>query len=324
MAQADWEQRHENDLVPGRWPYGLDGVGRAGISLSQGSVPDRSRVGRAAMEVLERIGVGPIPGPAERSLLTWDENAALRMVGARRGVAHFTGVIWLTDRKQLHPRHRAQLGRCAAFWVLSRAQVEPLRDLFGPSCPPIHFIRFGIDTSFFDPSPYPDRPLVVSVGSDRDRDPQLLFAALEAVHNAEPTAEIIVQSRSEQKPPPVVTVVPYLSHRELRALYQRMTVAVVATRPNLHVSGMTVSLESRSVGRPVVITDSPGTEDYAPEGSGALLVDREPREVADAVIELLRNPDRAAALGTAGREYVLTRHTQEGMTDQLVAMILGA
>lgn len=321
--QADWEHRHDLGLVPGQWPYGLDAIGRAGVGLSRCTLPVRNRLGRGLAELRERLPGGRVGDRADRVLLTWDENSALRMVGARGGLAHYSGVIWLTDREagQFTHRQRDQLRRCAGLWVLSRAQEEPLRQLLGPGGPPVHFLRFGIDTSFFPLAPYPQRPLVVSVGGDRDRDPELLFSALGAVHAACPEAEIVVQTRSTARPPDGISVVSQLSHLDLRRLYERMSVAVIATRPNLHVSGMTVGLESRSIGRPVVTTDSPGMADYAPPGSGAVLTGREPGELADAVIDLLRNPADALACGAAGSAYVLANHTQEVMADDLIEMI---
>ena len=63
-------------------------------------------------------------------------------------------------------------------------------------------VVFGVDSDFFSLAPYPERPLVVSVGGDRDRDPKTLFAALEHVQRARPEVEIIVQSRWESSAPP--------------------------------------------------------------------------------------------------------------------------
>ncbi len=263
-----WRQRHAAGEVPGALPYGLQALatGSGGVRVAEVSMPGRpSRaLGRLA-EALRLPPLGQRLGPGSGgTVLTWDESTAVRVAPRRRGTSHHSGVIWLTDRPtgRAAVAARRVLAGCAGLWTLSSAQVEPLVDLMGRAGPPVGPVVFGIDSDFFSLTSYPDRPLVVSVGGDRDRDPETLFAALELVHRARPEVEIIVQSRWESSAPPGVTVVPHLTHIQLRNLYRRMTVMVLATRPNLHVSGMTVSLEARATGRPVAITGTPGMEDY--------------------------------------------------------------
>jgi glycosyltransferase involved in cell wall biosynthesis len=183
--------------------------------------------------------------------------------------------------------------------------VEPLRALVGASGPPVEFFRFGVDAAFFPRRPYPEHPLVLSVGGDRDRDPETLFAALALVKRARPLTEIIVQSTSDVAAPPGVIKVSRFSHQELRAMYERASVVVVATRPNLHVSGLTVSLEAMATGRPVVITESPGMDDYLDDGGTALLVPaRRADAVGESVIRLLDDPAAAEQMGDRGRAAV--------------------
>ena len=257
------------------------------------------------------------------TLLTWDESVAVRVTARRRGMSHHSGVIWLTDRPadQSSVAALRVLAGCDGLWTLSAAQVEPLTQLFGRSAPPVSPVVFGVDTAFFSGAPYPDRPLVVSVGGDRDRDPETLFAALEHVHRARPDADIVVQSRTNTSTPDGITVVPHLTHTQLRALYRRMTVMVIATRHNLHVSGMTVSLEARATGRPVVITGTPGMEDYVNADDSIVLPVGDALGLGDAVISLVDDPDRAAAMGRAGRSHVEAKHTESMMCAQISAQI---
>lgn len=262
---------------------------------------------------------------AGTTLLTWDEAAAVRAVGHRAALAHHSGVIWLTDRPEGRAAQAARraLDYCAGLWTLSTAQVQPLTELMGPGGPSVAPVVFGIDSEFFSRHDYPERPLVVSVGGDRDRDPTTLFAALARVHRARPEVEIVVQSRTNTAAPTGVTVVPHLTHVQLRALYRRMSVMVLATRPNLHVSGMTVSLESRATGRPVVITGTPGMEAYVGDDDSVVVPTGDAPALGDAVIALLDDPDRAAAMGRAGRSRVERAHTESSMCEQIMALVQG-
>jgi glycosyltransferase involved in cell wall biosynthesis len=64
-----------------------------------------------------------------------------------------------------------------------------------------------------------------------------------------------------------------------------------------------VLIEAMASGKPVVTTDQGGPREICVEGSTALLVPpQSPRQIADAVITLLRDPQRADAMGRAGRK----------------------
>ncbi len=315
LGVAEWIGRHDNGEVPGRWPYGLDHLADHGVDVTWRELRGRGRLGRALSRLTAALPGGGV------TLLTWDESTAVRAAGRRFG-RHVSGVIWLTDRPDARSSESAlrTLRRCERVWVLSAAQVEPLEALLGRGGPGVEMVSFGIDADFYGLAPYPERPLVVSAGGDRDRDAGLLLEALATVHDAVPEAEIIVQSKAAVTPPPGVAVVASMSHVQLRELYERMSVMVLATRPNLHVSGMTVALESMAVGRPVVITESPGLEDYVPDATGCV----EPRSaasIADAVIGLLRDPDEAASMGLAGRRQVESHHTQDTMAARLADLV---
>lgn len=80
-----------------------------------------------------------------------------------------------------------------------------------------------------------------------------------------------------------------------------------------------VFLEAAACGLPVVVGDSGGAPDALLPGRTGLLVDgRDVTAVADAVGSLLADPERAAAMGRAGREWV----TREWSWDRTVARLV--
>lgn len=321
---ASWMRRNEDGQVPGRWPYGFDLLTRPGIEASWCELRNPARVVRASAQLAERLApFRPTPVLSDSVILTWDESAAVRAIGRRGGLTHFSGVIWMTDRpgRAIGSGLQKALLGTAGLWVLSRAQLEPLRSSLGSECPPVGFVRFGIDTEFYKPTPYPERPLILSAGGDRDRDHETLYAALERVRRAVPDVEIVVQSSGTVSPPPGIRTFRSMSHVELRRLYGRMSVMVLATRHNLHVSGMTVALESMACGRPCVITDSPGMDDYVIDGEGGAVVARDPAAIADRVIELVRDGAAAQALGETGVARVRRQHSQTTMADQFAQLV---
>ncbi|MFP7833512.1 glycosyltransferase family 4 protein [Marisediminicola sp. LYQ134] len=318
-----WSDRNAAGEVPGRWPYGLEA-----ITHPTKAVAIRSLDAPTVFQKLRnRVTVRPISSRRERTVgVTWDENTAHRMVLAGGHALMHTGVIWLTDLLERSPggysAMRRSLLAMESIWVLSRAQIDPLRRFLGPSSPPIDFVRFGVDPRFFSPSPYPRSPMVFSAGGDRDRDAGTLLEAFEQIAIERPDAELVVQTTSALPVPPGVVAIPHVSHRELRDFYRRASVVAIATRPNLHVSGMTVALESMSVGRPVVVTSTPGMDDYVQDGeTGRLATVGDGSSVAAAVLDLLRAPDVAADLGRAARAAVEDDMTTAHLAGRLSRII---
>ncbi|BDV29520.1 hypothetical protein Microterr_01800 [Microbacterium terricola] len=320
-----WGDRHARGAAPDRWPYGLDRLGTHFPGLTATNFSPDSSVGLASRRLITAIS--PTRRPSGPIGITWDENAGALLAITPGLRARFSGVVWLTDsvaragERPFRAMRRA-LRRMDAVWVLSTAQVEPLSRFLGPGAPPVHYVRFGVDPDFFAHQSYPDRPLVVSVGGDRDRDPQTLLEALAIVRDARPDVEIVVQSKSGATPPPGITVVPYLTHAELRDLYARASVAVIATRPNLHVSGMTVGLEVMATGRPLVITRTPGMDDYFGGTRAARLVEvGDATALAGETLALLADPESAAASGRAAREHVEAGFTTEHLARRIADVI---
>jgi len=319
-----WAADHAAGRRPGLWPYGLEALRDTDQEARIGSVAEPGRLQVLRDRVVPRrassSGV-----PSGDVGVTWDENVARRMLLTRPHERMYTGVIWVTDRVdrgQDVGRMRDVLRRMSGLWVISRGQVEPLRRFVGEDGPPVGFFTFGVDEQFFAARPWPERPLVLSIGGDRDRDPETLFAALRQVHAERPDVELVVQTTSDAEPPEGVTVVPHVSHRELAELYARASVVAVATRDNLHASGMTVSLEAMATGRPVVMTSTPGIEDYVVhERTGLLAPVGDPSALAGHVLRLLGDEAEARAFGAAGRALVEERLTTRHLAASLAEFV---
>ncbi len=86
-----------------------------------------------------------------------------------------------------------------------------------------------------------------------------------------------------------------------------------------------VFIEAAACGRPVVVGDSGGARESLIDGQTGLLVDGTSlTEVAEAVAGLLAEPDRAGAMGAAGRERVLAAHTWPRIAERLAVWLLEA
>ncbi|WP_253258955.1 glycosyltransferase family 4 protein [Subtercola boreus] len=323
-----WEKRHLAGEVPGFWPYGLDELRYYTGRLSAVAAREPSRASVLRSRLRGRLPGMNRPAPSQtlpgspRNLgLTWDENAARRMLLEHPADEMYSGVIWVTDmlaRGRDIGTIRQVLRAMNGLWVISRAQQEAVERLVGDDGPPVGFFRFGVDAGFFTPAPQAERPFVLSVGGDRDRDTATLFQALATVHRRAPDTEILVQTSSSLPAPDGVTKVARVSHRELAALYARASVVAIATRPNLHASGMTVSLEAMATARPVVMTDTPGIDDYVfDQQTGFLTPVGDAPAMAERVLQLLADASLAQEFGLAGRRAVEAGLTSSQMVREL-------
>ncbi|UWX79532.1 glycosyltransferase family 4 protein [Arthrobacter jinronghuae] len=259
--------------------------------------------------------------------MAWDEYSAVKMVAQYPAKAMFSGVIWATDTwlsKEQSLRSIATmhvLPLLAGLWCLSRPQVDATRRITKGRVP-IDFLPFGIDHEFFSYAEQPERARILSLGVDRDRDPETLFAALELVRQVNPKVEIMIQTDHKGALPAGVTRFERVPHAALRDLYRTASVVLVPTRPNMHASGMTVALEAAATGRPVVACSTPGMEDYVVHGETGLLVrPQDPEAMARATLEILSDKECAREFGIRAREHVEREHTTELMARELGQII---
>ncbi|MEU4424435.1 glycosyltransferase family 4 protein [Actinoplanes sp. NPDC024001] len=320
---TDWQRRHALGEVPDAWPYGLDRMAAHGIRVTPAPVytgnEQLARLARAAgrfqwLEARTKAGKPDV-------VLCWDERVGVP--AAWQSSMVLTGVIWLTDEHSGRIRRilgGSGLRRAHRVWSLSSAQLPVLRDVFGIPQQRLVHVPFGIDADFFTPGGEPTPGLVVSAGNDRHRDHSTLVTA--AGRLKDPDVRLELATRHPVEVPSELGVRhSELTHPQMRDLYRRGAVTVVALRPNLHVSGISVTLEAMACARPVVVTDTPGMRDYVTHGGTGLLVPPGDVEaLAAAVAELLADPQRAREMGAAARRDVERRFSTQVQAGHLAAL----
>lgn len=85
--------------------------------------------------------------------------------------------------------------------------------------------------------------------------------------------------------------------------------------------GLSIALlEALALGMPVVATNTGGTPEVVADGqTGLLVAPRNPQALADAILALLDDPERARQLGANGRELVRQQFSVRAMIDRLEA-----
>ncbi|WP_255770745.1 glycosyltransferase family 4 protein [Pseudarthrobacter sulfonivorans] len=322
-----WQGEYNDNTKPDSWPYGLNRIADNGAIRFQNIDRQRS-LATATTALLRRSQEAILNRTITNPVLpvTWDERTALDVFLASGRGPVATGIIWATDQLNKPASYlrlrllRRVLKDASALWCLSNAQLSVVDKWLGVRSKNrrAQFLPFGIDAEFYSQKPAASERLIFSVGGDRDRDPATLFAALSAVIRARSDVRAIVQTTSSLTPPEGVTVVKRFSHTELREMYARAAVVALATKPNLHVSGMTVSLEAAATGRPVVITKTPGMNDYVVDGKTGLLVPvGDSKALTQRILQLLDDPEQSAEMGRCARLHVERSHTSAIMAARI-------
>lgn len=335
-----WRARHAAGLVPDRFPYGLDRLELHGFELharrpANGVAASLDAVARRASGGFELVEA--MRSRARRSCdvaLCWDERAGVpaalrsRLPGEPRAVV---GIIWLTEPDAPVGRRGRMLAKralrqAAGVWAMSPAQLIVLERDWDVDPRRLHLLHMGIDVDFWHTTDVQREPdLVIGAGNDRHRDHRLLIEAITRLRRRRPKIRLeLVTHHAVDVPPQLGRRHVHLSHSAMRELYGRASVVALALKPNLHVSGLSVLLESLACGCPVVITDSPGLSEYTRNGETSVLVPPHDADaLADALDALLSDPDRAAAIGHAGRA-VTERFSTEVQAQQLAAILRSA
>ncbi|EWC64064.1 Poly(glycerol-phosphate) alpha-glucosyltransferase [Actinokineospora spheciospongiae] len=306
-------------------------------------------VARRARQVLRAEGCDTVwfGAAAPLALLA----PALRAAGARRVVASTHGheVGW-----SMLPAARQALRRIGSttdvVTYVSRYTRDRFAAAFGRAAA-LELLPSGVDTDLYRPDPAAraeirarhglgDRPTVVCVSRLMPRKGQdSLIRALPAIRRRVPDAVLLLvgggpyRARLAALAEQVgvsghVVFTGSVSWAELPAHYTAGDVFAMPCRT--HGRGLDVEalgivfLEAAATGLPVVAGDSGGAPEAVLEGETGHVVDgRAVERLADRVAALLADPDRAAAMGAAGRAWMEKEWSWDTRTRRLTRLLDG-
>lgn len=101
----------------------------------------------------------------------------------------------------------------------------------------------------------------------------------------------------------------YIPHHELAELYQRCDIFVL---PSLHEGFPTVCAEAQACGRPVITTNVSSIPEVIENMKSGVLVNvKSPKELANAIIQLLDDENLRHRMGTYGRKLVVAKFSKD-------------
>jgi phosphatidylinositol alpha-1,6-mannosyltransferase len=250
---------------------------------------------------------------------------------------------WLSLAPGAHTLMRRATSRAARVPVMCSEFIARVVRTAVPDRVPVSVMYPGTDVDAFHPDlPFEDvrarhgvtdRPLVVCVSRLVPRKGQdVLIRGMREVTRRMPDAALLIvgggpyrgrlESLASEAPAGSVVFAGQVSETELPRYYRAGDVFAMPCRTRrggLEVEGWgNVFIEAAACGRPVVVGDSGGAREALIDGATGLLVDgTEVGAVADTVVSLLEDPDRARAMGAAGRARVERHFTWARAAEQL-------
>jgi phosphatidylinositol alpha-1,6-mannosyltransferase len=264
--------------------------------------------------------------------------AGLPYIAAAHGFEY-----WLSLAPGTHALMRYATADASRVAVMCSAFIARTVRTAVPGGVPVSVLYPGADVERFRPDletadirqrlAIGEDPLVVCVSRLVARKGQdVLIDAMPEIRCRIPTARLLIvgggpdedrlRSRAARAPEGSVLFAGQVDESDLPRYYAVGDVFAMPCRTRLgglEVEGWgNVFIEAAACARPVVVGDSGGARESLIDGETGILVDGgSVTEVATAVGDLLADPDRARAMGAAGRQRVLRSHTWPDIAERL-------
>ncbi len=250
--------------------------------------------------------------------------------------------VVLGSKRGCHERRGMELvGAKLSNWLADRvtANAEAVREFVhdNEGCPKekMVVIPSGVDTDRFQPLPAADykarlgldpaRPVVGIVTRMRVRKGvEEFLRAMAMVRASHPDVQVAVVGEVELDEELTRLVRETGLSDHLKLLGRRSDMPEVLSAFDMfvlssHDEGMSNAiLEAMAMERPVVATDVGGTGEVIRHGQSGLLVPpKDPVPLAAAIIEVIEDPSRAAAMGRSGRAVVVAGFSARAMVRQM-------
>ena len=322
-----WRRRYELGEVPDIVPYGYHHAADAGceVRFSRPTLIDKGPFGLLRRVLNRLLGCDLIHAFNNRAEfvrsqcdVVWThteyEHLAVRLIellslGRIKAAPMISQSVWLMDRWSTYSAlrrlaYRRLLRKSEVLTFLSPSNAEAARKRqFGL---PVEIVPFGISQDSFPvgcPRDTPNNmPLrVFSLGNDVHRDWETFAAAF----GDQSDFEVRVASRTYPKHLERANIVARsLNHQsEIIKNYAWADIVVVPLTKNLHASGLSVLLETVTLGIPVVISDEGGLRHYFGDDQVNFVPGNDPEKLRTTVRSLERSV--AIAKATAAQKRLL-------------------
>ncbi|NLG73071.1 MAG: glycosyltransferase family 4 protein [Chloroflexi bacterium] len=243
--------------------------------------------------------------------------------------------LWMSLRRRDTPHvviaHKLSSGvkaRAFSLWqvekhiahliVLCQTQADYAVRHLGFPAERVHFIRDKVDHLFYRPEPVEAEDYLLAVGRE-NRDYETLVQAVSGTGLRLVVVASSPWSTSRSRPVQAedVTFLSHIPYSQLKSLYARARLVVTPLHPVDYAAGVNGVLEAMSMGRPLIVSRSPGIVDYVQDGETGLFVEpSNPEALRDTMLSLWHDRPLQQRLGANARQAVeeglnLDRYVEE-------------
>lgn len=206
---------------------------------------------------------------------------------------------------------RLTISRADRAVVFSANQIDLVRQAYGGNARPA-FVPFCVDVNFFRPRLRNNAsvPYILSSGLDKGRDFDLLVKVSAEI----PTpfkikiANLPASVSNPKMYPNIEFILEHLNYIEFRDLYSNADIVVITTHLTPNACGVTSLMEAMAMGKPTIISNNPALRDYLPPPDAGVVVPiGDAAALRAAILDLQRNPKKAAAMGKNARAFAEQR-----------------
>jgi glycosyltransferase involved in cell wall biosynthesis len=212
--------------------------------------------------------------------------------------------------------------------VVARSQIPPILEVGFPESKVTHVFNW-VDDDFFSPLHEANggagRVTFVACGAENRDYETLRLATAQAPgptyvfgHGFFGAAEQVAYQEDGTDFVPM----PRVSFQELRQYYGSATAIIVPLNAVQYAAGVTGLVEAMSMGRPVIVTQSPGIKEYCSGIDGALLVPpKDPLQLSKAMGLVASDPQAVSKHGTTNREWILKNCSLNGYVKTIASLM---
>lgn len=209
--------------------------------------------------------------------------------------------------------------------VYSTSEERLAIDKLGLPAAKVERIYYQADQEFFRPQPVLQEPDLICAAGQLLRDYDCL---VDAVRDLPVRVQIAAGSPWIERPLQPRAALPAnvtwgrLNRYELRELYARSAIAVVPILQNHYQTGIATILEMMAMGKCVIATRTHGQTDTIVDGvTGIYVPPGDPVALRAAIQRTLADPEGAARMGAAARDFILERASLDLFVERLTSAV---
>lgn len=211
----------------------------------------------------------------------------------------------------------------------------------------IFFIPNGIDVAFMKwkqeegkGAPRSAEPFILTVGKDMGRDYATLCEAVRGLPIKVKVAALPRNFKGVKDVPKNLEILGFVPFNDLIRLYNQAEFVVIPTKSETHLdasdcSGQYVLLDAMSLGKAVIASKRQTLADYLDDGEpslcselrrgeeGVVVPPEDPKALQAAILSLLRDKERAQALGRRAAERAETQFSTKRLAEELAKIFKG-